>query len=636
MLGHPIRLPATLLRRFCSTLFFVALASPAMAQTFDPDLNELEDKITEIVDASEMVGLQVALVDASGAFWARSFGYEDIERTRPLRNDSVMRAGSLSKSLTGALAQRLVEEGTIDLNMRLDEVLPELEFENRWADTHPIRLVHLAEHTTGWDDAQFSEIVDWGRDVAPLEGLSINPKSRRSRWQPGKYAAYCNTCATVLAAALVKQSGEDFDTLVRTRLLDPLRMTTSSFRKTPEVESALVPSYEDGQEVRYYHIGYRPSGALNTTATELSNFVAMLIADGRFNDGQVLTSASVARMERSETGLAGQQAGFPGGYGVGLYTRFINGHLYKGHTGAIDGFESVFAYLPESGRGYIMLMNQSDGEAFRAVRALLSQIVEDGIPKPDVPNPDPSQDLSAYHGTYSVITQRYGFSALLDGLLGAIRVSSEDGVLITNPLLGKPKRFISTGGQTFRLEDQRLPHHVFVKTDAGDLEMLQRFDTAYRRVSPVKAYAAPNIFALFLMTGLFGLISAIVWALLRPFGLFKGNRRWSIWWAPLAAFICLPVIYAAFAYGLTGRFDHIVASVGRVSPVSLTLLFATLLLPLFAIIGVWRIVIVKDVHLYTRISAASLTVSALLFSLVLWVHGWVGMSIWSYTPPMAG
>jgi CubicO group peptidase (beta-lactamase class C family) len=636
MLGHPIRLPATLLRRFCSTLFFVALASPAMAQTLNPDLNELEDKITEIVDASEMVGVQVALVDASGAFWARSFGYEDIERTRPLRNDSIMRAGSLSKSLTGALSQILVEEGVIDMNMPLRDALPDLRFENRWEETHPVRLVHLAEHTTGWDDSQFSEIQNFGRDVSPMDGLAINPKSRRSRWQPGRYVAYCNTGPTALAAAMVAQSGEDFDILMQTRLLGPLGMTNSSFLKTDTVTQKLVPSYEGGQEVDYYQIGYRPSGALNTTATELAKFVAMLIGDGQFQGAEILLPTSVARMERSESSLAGQQPGLKGGNGVGLYPRYSQGHIYFGHTGAIDGFESIFSYLPDNGLGYVVMTNQSDGDAYAAIRNLLTNLIEADVAKPSVPEPDPSLDLSQYDGTYKVITQRYGFSALLDSLLGPIKITSEDQILAIKSLFGEQERFVSVGQNAFRNEDKILPSHVFVKTDTGSMEMLERFDTAYRKVSPIRAYAPAAILALFVCAGLIGLLSAILWAVLRPFGAFKKTRFWAVWWAPLLSFVCLFTLFGSFAYGLAGRFDHIVASLGRPSVSSLLIMISGLLLPLFAASGLWRVIVVNDAGRVARIGAGILSVTAIMFSIVLFINGWVGLSIWSYTPPMAG
>jgi hypothetical protein len=341
-------------------------------------------------------------------------------------------------------------------------------------------------------------------------------------------------------------------------------------------------------------------------------------------------------MERSESSLIGQQPGFSGGNGVGLYPRYSNGHLYFGHTGAIDGFESIFSYLPENGLGYVVMTNQSDGDAYVAIRNLLSNHIETDVAKPSAPEPDPSLDLSQYDGTYKVITQRYGFSALLDSLLGPIKITSEDQILKVKSLFGEQERFVSVGQNSFRGEDKVLPSHVFVKTETGSMEMLERFDTAYRKVSPIGAYAPAASLALFVCAGLIGFLCAILWAVLRPFGAFKETRFWAVWWAPLLSFVCFLTLFGGFAYGLAGGFDHIIASLGRPSIPSLLILMSGLLLPLFAASGLWRAIVVNDAGRVARIGAGILSVTAIMFSFVLFVNGWVGLSIWSYTPPMGG
>lgn len=71
---------------------------------------------------------------------------------------------------------------------------PEIEFTNPWEDTDPIRIVHLLEHTTGWDDLHPVEFAN--NDPSPLslrEGLDLHPHTRVSKWVPGTRIAYCNS-----------------------------------------------------------------------------------------------------------------------------------------------------------------------------------------------------------------------------------------------------------------------------------------------------------------------------------------------------------------------------------------------------------------------------------------------------------
>jgi len=50
------------------------------------------------------------------------------------------------------LVLMLEQEGRLTLDDPVWAHAPELAFRNKWEDTDPIRIVHLLEHATGWDD----------------------------------------------------------------------------------------------------------------------------------------------------------------------------------------------------------------------------------------------------------------------------------------------------------------------------------------------------------------------------------------------------------------------------------------------------------------------------------------------------
>jgi CubicO group peptidase (beta-lactamase class C family) len=54
-------------------------------------------------------------------------------------------------------ALKLQEEGKLKLSDKLQQSLPEVAFQNPWESTDPVRLVHLMEHTTGFDDLHLRE-----------------------------------------------------------------------------------------------------------------------------------------------------------------------------------------------------------------------------------------------------------------------------------------------------------------------------------------------------------------------------------------------------------------------------------------------------------------------------------------------
>jgi CubicO group peptidase (beta-lactamase class C family) len=244
-------------------------------------LDELDGRIAATIRDSKVVGVQVALVDREGASWAAAYGHLDKEKTRPATNEAIFRAGSISKSFTGVLAQMLVEDGALDLNARLADAVPAIAFQNKWEATDPVRLVHLAEHTSGWDDIHFSEYRSFAPDITLLEGLAVNPKSRTSRWRPGRYGSYCNAGPSALAAAMEAATGRRYENLIDERIFAPLGIARASFLLTPDVAGDLSKSYAPlGEEEPYTHIGMRPAGSLNISASELAKFVAFLIRRG--------------------------------------------------------------------------------------------------------------------------------------------------------------------------------------------------------------------------------------------------------------------------------------------------------------------------------------------------------------------
>ena len=104
---------------------------------------------------------------------------EDKLSERPVTEGTLFRIGSISKSFVALSAMMLVEEGRLDLQAPLRELAPEIEFTNRWEKTHPVRMVHLMEHTTGWDDLALRE---YAQNIYPpislREGLAFDPRSR--------------------------------------------------------------------------------------------------------------------------------------------------------------------------------------------------------------------------------------------------------------------------------------------------------------------------------------------------------------------------------------------------------------------------------------------------------------------------
>src|SRR5690606_27121855 len=169
------------------------------------------------------------------------------------------------------------------LDDKLRDLAPDIQFENPWEDTHPIRLVHLLEHTTGWDDMSLAEYAYPAPDSMSLKaGLDYRPTSRKSRWVPGTRMAYCNTGPAVAAYIVEKITGKKFEDYVQELVFDPLQMDSSSFYLSKAYEERGATLYVNSKAKDYWHILTRPAGSVNSSATDMANFLHMLIQRGEF------------------------------------------------------------------------------------------------------------------------------------------------------------------------------------------------------------------------------------------------------------------------------------------------------------------------------------------------------------------
>ena len=162
---------------------------------------ELTARLEKILKENKVPGLSLALAEKDGSLWTVGLGKADVAAGTPATADTLFRVGSISKLFAGLSALKLVEEGRLSLDAPVHTLVPEVRFTNRWEQTDPVRVVHLLEHTTGWDNLHFKEYAHSDPRPATLaEGLAVGPESRTCAWRPGTRFSYCNSGPAVLAA----------------------------------------------------------------------------------------------------------------------------------------------------------------------------------------------------------------------------------------------------------------------------------------------------------------------------------------------------------------------------------------------------------------------------------------------------
>lgn len=280
------------MRNLAGLLFLVMLAAPGAAAAMPPTVPAVLERLAAVPDGfSGVVGVwrqgQPVHLSAHGRIG---------DPHRPVRWASV------TKSVTAVLVLQEVDAGRLSLDEPVSTYLPD------WPVNGDTTLRQLLMHTSGLADlsAAPDEDSDGVTDVYQGRGPGWRALCERPARAPaGSGFTYNNCDYRVLGLVLEAVTGEDFETLVRTRISEPLGLRSLRFAANAPVSEAFDGTRREPQiDVSVYG----PAGALYGSVEALLSFDQALL------DGRLISESS-----RAEMWKAGPETGY-GGLSVWVYT----------------------------------------------------------------------------------------------------------------------------------------------------------------------------------------------------------------------------------------------------------------------------------------------------------------------------
>ena len=90
------------------------------------EFNDFDDAITELTDRWSIPGTQVAVMFNGTLVFYNGYGVADSDSATNVTADSKFRIASLSKAVTSAGILTLIQDGTISLDDRMVDLIPDL------------------------------------------------------------------------------------------------------------------------------------------------------------------------------------------------------------------------------------------------------------------------------------------------------------------------------------------------------------------------------------------------------------------------------------------------------------------------------------------------------------------------------
>ena len=219
------------------------------------DSKNLESAIDVEVEKSMKTGLYPGIVVGvckEGRTLIKGYGRIDKESDQCPDASTVFQIGSISKVLTALLLQRLCDEGVVSMDATLGELLGGSITLS--PSVRNVTLRQLATHTSGFPRIP-KPIGEKITEAAGTDDPMLNPYGYLDRQDVFNYLGgaegkrkagrfeYSNYGMGLLAHVLEVVTGEDYECLVREKVLLPLGMHHTAIKLTSDMELKLAKGY---------------------------------------------------------------------------------------------------------------------------------------------------------------------------------------------------------------------------------------------------------------------------------------------------------------------------------------------------------------------------------------------------------
>lgn len=473
------------------------------------------------LQAQHAAGATLAVVKDGKLFFAKGYGYADLEKRIPVDAEKTLfRPGSTSKLFTWTAVMQLVEQGKLSLDADVNTYLKDFQLPATFAQ--PVTIRNLMTHTEGFEDGGigylFAKTSETSLSLADFLTRHTPTRVRppTTDFTDGTNSSYSNWGTALAGHIVATVSGMPFDDYVEKNIFAPLGMGSSTFREPlpPDLAPHMSTGYQfklgawKAHDFEYAHqIG--PAGSLSSTATDMAKFMIAHLQNGAYGSGRILKEETARLMHQRQM----SPNPYIAGSGLGFYETWINGRRLIGHAGDVICFHTDLALLPEENVGIFVSYNTGPVLPFSARGDLFKAFMDRYYPAklPQVKAPEDFKTRAArYAGTYRFIRHSYTKNERMFSLLNDIKIAPTKDNTLVIAVGGNPvaSQWVEVAPDTFReLESDRMI--AFARNGQGEITHFLGIPLAFITAYKVKWYEGMPLHAFIVGFGVLCFLTAI-------------------------------------------------------------------------------------------------------------------------------
>jgi len=323
-----------------------ASGKPELAGFSSERLLKLDQNLSAWVNDKRLNGCVALIIRNGKIVYHKAFGYDDLQKTKPMQADNIFRIASQTKAITSTAVLILYEDGKLLLDDPVSKYIPAFAKQQvldkfNEADTtyttvpakSEVTIRQLLTHTSGISYPQIGTKTANAiyAKAGLLAGIGVEPGRSLAddvntiaklplMHQPGEKWTYgFNT--DILGYLVEVISGMSLDEFFRKRIFEPLGMNDTYFYIPPAKQNRLVSLYEEKDSVLVKSTGkvdfngmvnsdypltkssyYSGGGGLSSTAMDYAIFLQMILNSGEYNGKRILSRNTVRMMTMNQIG----------------------------------------------------------------------------------------------------------------------------------------------------------------------------------------------------------------------------------------------------------------------------------------------------------------------------------------------
>ena len=382
------------------------VASIIYAQENKKNYNEAFKLIAVWLDAQKdfenIPSITAMVVKDQELLWTGAFGKSDLAENKLAETSTICSICSMTKTFTAVAIMKLVDEGKLNLDDSVKDILPFYEVRQKFREGGPVTVRSLLAHSSGLPmntgHSYFS-----GPDFAfpsQAEFRSVF-KDMETENKVGADVSYSNVGYALLGEIIEKISGIPYETYLINEVLGPLKMTSTYMgMKTISADNRPAIGYtainRDGTRERVNEFNtktMKPAMGLWTTIHDLAKYASWQFRLRDASTAEILKPSTIRNMHNIQAISKDKNTTWGLGFEV---IKGSNGDDWVSHGGTCPGFVSLLQLNVTTKMGYAIMINANRSSTFKYLNGM-KQIMSKVRPIKERTNKVNLDDYTGYY-----------------------------------------------------------------------------------------------------------------------------------------------------------------------------------------------------------------------------------------------